>query len=573
MTGEFKMARAHVPAIDFASITLQLKSMEGLDRLRALEPSFADASEEMIEAILDQAARFAADRLEMLNASGEITPPTIVDGRVDMGENYRAVWREFASGGWMTLDLPAEFGGQALPLAVALAVQEIFDRHCCAFGMLPVPIRSAVRLIDTYASPEIREEWLPKLLFGEWGATICISETGAGSDVSRMTTTAQQNGDGTWSITGEKQWISFGSHDLTNQIGHCLLARTQGAKGLSLFLVPDRIDGLSNGVFVRSLERKLGLHLSPTCAMGFEGAQGHLLGEEGRGLAQMFVMIANMRMSVGAMGLGMASGAADVALAYARERVQGGKAIIAHADVERQLLDQQASVELLRGLVYMAAIQSDLGRTETEAEARSEAAVLAQWLLPIVKTLGGETAFNVASGAIQVLGGAGYTQDWPVEQVLRDARVLTIFEGTTGMQAIDLLHRRLWKDEGRGLQAFLRAARQATAGLALGGDLASVDAAHEVFDSLEQAARALDGMKDDPRKAEAGACAFLALAGHAGLTWIAVRLATLEGSTGAERLRDLARYHLAKAGAKATGLGRQIKQAGAALELAKSALQ
>jgi alkylation response protein AidB-like acyl-CoA dehydrogenase len=567
------MARANVPAIDFASISLQLKAMEGLDRLRALVPTFAEATEEMIEAILDQATRLAADRFEMLNASGETTPPRIVDGRVEMGEDYRAVWQEFASGGWMTLDLPAEFGGQALPLAVALAVQEIFDRHCSAFGMLPVPIRSAVRLIDTYASPELRAEWLPKLLFGEWGATICISEVGAGSDVSRMTTTARPNDDGTWSITGEKQWISFGNHDLTDQIGHCLLARTQGAKGLSLFLVPDRIDGQQNGVFVRSLERKLGLHLSPTCAMGFEDARGHLLGEEGRGLAQMFVMIANMRMSVGAMGLGMASGAADVALSYARARVQGGSAIIAHADVERQLLDQQTSVELLRGLVYMAAIQSDLGRNETDAEARGEAAALAQWLLPIIKTLGGETAFNVASGAIQVLGGAGYTQDWPVEQVLRDARVLTIFEGTTGMQAIDLLHRRLWKDEGRGLQAFLRAARAAEAELAKVGDQTSADAAHEVFDSLEQAAGALDAMKGDPRGAEAGACSFLALAGHAGLTWIAVRLAKLEASATADRLRALSRYHLAKAGATAVGLSRQIHEAGAAQALAKSVLQ
>lgn len=567
------MARATVPAIDVTSIRLQLKAMEGLDRLRALQPGFADATEEMIEAILDQAVRLASDRFEALNASGDITPPRIVDGRVDMGEAYRAVWQEFAAGGWMTLDLPAEFGGQALPLAVALAVQEVFDRHCSAFGMLPVPIRSAVRLIDTYASPDIREAWLPKLLFGEWGATICISEVAAGSDVSRITTTARRGEDGRWSITGEKQWISFGSHDLTDRIGHCLLARTPDAKGLSLFLVPDRIEGQPNGVFVRSLERKLGLHLSPTCAMGFEDAHGWLLGEEGRGLAQMFVMIANMRMSVGAMGLGMASGAADTALAYARDRVQGGKAIIAHADVERQLLDQQAAVELLRGLIYMAAIQSDLARTETDADARGEAGALAQWLLPIVKTLGGETAFDVASGAIQVLGGAGYTQDWPVEQILRDARVLTIFEGTTGMQAIDLLHRRLWKDEGRGLEAFLKAARDDLAALSDLGDHSSADGAREVFDHLAQSAQLLEGMKADPRQGEAGACSFLALAGHAGLTWIAVRLARLDDLAGADRLRALARYHLARAGSTAAALARDVAEAGAALGLAHSVLQ
>jgi alkylation response protein AidB-like acyl-CoA dehydrogenase len=567
------MARARIAAIDTASICRQLQAMEGLDRLRSLDPGFAEATPELVEAILDQAVRLAADRFETLNATGEVSPLRIVDGVVDTGAEYRAVFQEFAAGGWMTLDLPVEYGGQGLPLAVALAVQEVFDRHCSAFGMLPVPIRSAVRLIDTYGTPDIREEWLPKLMFGEWGASICISEVAAGSDVSRITTTARPCYDGTWAITGEKQWISFGSHDLTDRIGHCLLARTEGVKGLSLFLVPDRIDGQANGVFVRSLERKLGLHLSPTCAMGFEDARATLLGEEGRGLAQMFVMIANMRMSVAAMGLGMASGAADVALGYARERVQGGRPIVGHADVQRQLLGQQASVETLRALVYMAAIQSDLAKVETDAEARADAGALAQWLLPIIKTLGGETAFNVASAAIQVLGGAGYTQDWPVEQVLRDARVLTIFEGTTGMQAIDLLHRRLWKDGGRGLDVFLKVAREAGATLAGCGDAEAADHAYEVFDALEDAAQVLQGMQAEKPLAEAGAVAFLALAGHAALTWMAARLTSLSGDAASDRLAALGRFHLAGAGAIATAYCRQVSETGVALERAQFALQ
>ena len=283
-------------------------------------------------------------------------------------------------------------------------------------------------------------------------------------------------------------------------------------------------------------------------------------------------MIANMRMSVGAMGLGMASGAADVALAYARERVQGGSAIIAHADVERQLLEQQASVELLRGLIFMAAVQSDLARVETDETARTQAGALAQWLLPIVKTFGGDTAFNVASGAIQVLGGAGYTQDWPVEQVLRDARVLTIFEGTTGMQAIDLLHRRLWKDEGRGLDAFLSVARQAADVSAQTCGAAIADQAYEVFDHLEDAAQLLLAMKGNPRAAESAANFFLLLSGHAALTWIAVRLAILHGGKAENRLASLAHFHLAKAGAVAASLVRQVAEAGPAQECAKSAL-
>ncbi|MFN5521623.1 acyl-CoA dehydrogenase family protein, partial [Bradyrhizobium sp.] len=444
--------------------------------------------------------------------------------------------------------LPEQLGGQGLPLVVAVAVQEVLDRHCAAFGMLPVPVRSAVRLIDAWTTDDaIRKEWLPKLVAGEWGATICISEVGAGSDASRIRTKAVARDDGRWSITGEKQWISFGGHDLTGRIVHCLLARTEGAKGLSLFLVPDRIDGEPNGVFIRNVEHKLGLHLSPTCAMGFENATGHLLGEEGRGLSQMFVMITNMRMAVGAMGLGIASAAADVALAYARERLQGGSEpqpspITEHADVQRMLLSMQAGVEASRALIYAAAVEADLARTETDADARRDSSALAQWLLPIVKTLGGELAFATADSAIQVLGGAGYTSDWPVEQLLRDSRVLPIFEGTTGMQGLDLLHRRLWKDGGEGLRVFLARARADIAALAP-RDTNTASGAGEIVDLLETTARQLEQMKHQPREGEAGATAFLHLAIDAALAWSAARLTKTDGEAPARvRLQALGRF-------------------------------
>lgn len=566
------MSRASVPIIDTRPLLLHLETMPEFAHLRSVVPAFAEANRDTIAAILDAAAAFAADRLEAINADSEEHPPRLTADGVVTSALHKTVWSEYAEAGWITLDLPEAFGGQGLPLVVAAAVQEIFDRHCSAFGMLAVSTRSAVRLIDTYAAPDIKDEWLPRLVAGEWGATICISEAGAGSDAMRMKTMATRAADGGWSVTGEKHWISFGGHDLTQRIGHCLLARTAGAKGLSLFLVPDRIDGARNGVFVRSIERKMGLHASPTCAVGFEKATAYLLGEEGRGLAQMFVMIMNMRLSTGAMGLGISSGPADIALAYARERLQGGAGpnpvpIIEHADVQRQLIDIQARTEMTRGLIYMAAVVTDLGRNDPDTEQARDAAALAQWLLPLVKTQGGNTAFQAASDAIQVLGGAGYTADWPVEQALRDARVLTVFEGTTGMQALDLLHRRLWKDKGHGLDIFLAKARSALVALrAPAARAAAAEAAH-VIDQLETTAAALADMESRPSDAEAGACPFLDLAMHAALCWIATRLADLDPQEpGADRLTALARNFLIGAGAKADMLSRQSLLGAARLE-------
>ncbi len=547
------MSRARPSLADITLLSRQIEAVPELERLRACRESFAAASPDTVEAILTEAARFAAGRLDDLNAAGEQNEPRLVDGRVRVSAEHREVWRAFASGGWVALDLPEAFGGQALPLVLAVAAQDIFDRSCSAFGMLAVSTRSAVKLIARWADEAVKSEWLPKLVRGEWTATICISEAGAGSDVARIQTVAVPDGGGRWRITGEKQWISFGDHDVSNKIGHCLLARTRGAKGLSLFLVPDRIQSERNGVIVRRIEAKMGLHLSPTCALGFEGAIGILLGEEGRGLAQMFVMITNMRMATAAMGLGIASGAADIALAYAHERLQGGSgprpvAIIEHPDVQRQLLSIHARVELLRGLVYTAAVYADLAQCDHDAERAAQAGALVQWLLPIVKTLGGETAFCVASDAMQVLGAAGYTREWPIEQALRDARVLPIFEGTTGMQALDLVRRRLWRDQGQGLEVFVRISRADIGRL----DSVYSDEALGALEALNSTAAKLVGYEDRPADAEAGATAFLELAGLTAMGWIAARLGSIEGSDPASaRLRSLAQFWLNGLGARA----------------------
>jgi hypothetical protein len=280
---------------------------------------------------------------------------------------------------------------------------------------------------------------------------------------------------------------------------------------------------------VRRIEHKLGLHASPTCALGFEAAPGRLLGVEGRGLQQMFVMITQMRLATGAEGLGIAGGAADLALAYARERLQGAPAgaaqavpIAAHPDVQRMLLGMAARVETLRGLVLSGAVLADLARFETEPDRRVDAEALLQWLLPIIKTTGGVVAFDVASDAIQVFGGAGYTTDWPVEQMLRDARVLTIFEGTTGIQALDLLHRRLLRSDRRGYRVFQSTARAAASACP---PLARA-ALDQCLDLLDDAAQFLLS-NDTPGAREAGATAFLHLASLAATGWVAARLCVL----------------------------------------------
>jgi len=548
-----------VPPADVDAIAAQVEAAPGLARLRELIGPGADP--DTLRAVLEEAARLSAAWLAPLNPVMDREGCRLEGGRVRTAAGHVEAWRAYVEAGWPGIDQPPELGGAGLPLVALAACTEIFDRSSVAFGMAPTGLRAAARLIAAHADEAIKAEWLPRLVSGEWAATICISEADAGSDAGRIRTLAEPDGEGGWRITGEKMWISYGDHDLAPRIGHCLLARTPaaapGGAGLSLFLVPDVVDGERNAIVIRRLEEKLGLHGSPTCAMGFEGARAWLIGAEGRGLAQLFTMIAPMRLMVSVQGLTVAAGAADVALAYAEERRQGGAPdappvpIVEHPDIQRMLADMASRVEAVRVLVLAAAVQADLGRLETDPEARADAAALAGWLLPIAKTYASETGFEVASAAIQVLGGAGYVKDWPVEQSLRDSRVFAIFEGTSGVQALDLLHRRLRREQGRGLRAFLRLAR---ADAALGGDGAADLSL--VLELLETSAAALAA---DPG-GDAGAYDLLQLGALAATGWAALRLTRLDrprlAAAGRWWLTDLkakAELHAAKI---ALGAGR-----------------
>ena len=555
-----------VPPADTALILAQVEAAPGLARLRELLGSDVETGPELLGAVLDEAARFSQAQLGPFNPISDRVGCRLEDGRVVTAPGHKQVWAAFLEAGWLGLDQPVEHGGQGLPMVALAACQELFERGSVAFGMLPTSQRAAARLLGAHAEEQMKAEWLPRLVSGEWGATICISEPEAGSDVGRIRTLAAPDGDGGWRITGEKIWISYGDHDLAPRIGHCLLARTPGgapgAAGLSLFLVPDRLDdGAPNGVIVRRLEEKMGLHGSPTCAMGFEDARGRLIGVEGRGLAQLFTMITTMRLMVSVQALGVAGAAADTALAYAEERRQGGRAdapavpISAHADVRRMLLAMASRVEVLRGVVLAAAVHADIGRLSPDPEERERAQALAGWLLPIAKTFGGEIAQETANDAIQVLGGAGYVTDWPAEQLARDCRVFTIYEGTSGIQALDLLHRRLRRDKGKGLTAFLELARSDLAGA---GGAPGAKALEGVLELLADAGARLEGSNQD-----AGAYPFLRLAAYAATGWIALRLQ----STGSERLKAAGRHWLDALPARAALENAQIGVAEAGLEL------
>ncbi len=463
---------------------------------------------EVAAAVLDAAVRLADGVLAPLDEAGDRIGCRLEGGRVLCPPEYAEGWAAVAAGGWIGLDLPEALGGSGLPLVMQAAAQQVLDRGGIGFNMGWQASRAAAHLLAQRA-PDLALEWVPALIAGDRAATICISEPGAGSDVGRIRSRAVF--DGRWRITGTKCWISYGDHDVVPLIGHCLLARTSdapGSRGLSLFLVPS-----GPGVAVTRIEDKLGLHGSPTCVLDFEGAEGHLIGEPGRGLAQLFTMIELMRLQTGCQGLGAASRACDLAEGYALERLQGGSPeappapIARHPDVRRQLTAMRSATEILRAAVLELAAVLDLARNG------GDHAALAAFLLPLVKNFGAETGFLVASGAVQVLGGAGYTRDWPAERLLRDTRVLSIFEGTTGMQGIDFLERRLVRDR-RGFDAFLARAR------AEGADPAVI----EPFAAL---AGELIACPDETRRL-AAADAWLRAGWVAVSAWLAPRLAPAE---------------------------------------------
>jgi len=440
---------------------------------------FADhgVGPDLTTALLDEAARLGEDVLSPLRRVGDMQPATCADGAVTISPGYGDAIRQVGAGGWVGICADAEAGGQGLPEIYGTAACEIWNGADMAFALEPFLSSGAALAIHAHASDELKAVYLEKINTGEWAGTMNLTESGAGSDLGPIKTRAEREGD-QYRIFGQKIYITWGDHDATDNIVHLVLARLPdapaGSKGISLFLVPkflvnaDGSLGERNDVYPVSTEHKLGIHASPTCVMAYGdngGAVGYLVGEENNGLACMFTMMNEARLKVGLQAVGAAEGSYQQAVAYARERVQAGCAIIEHADVKRMLLTMRALVEAMRALAYSEAITMDLAHYGPEAE-RSLQQRRIDLMIPVIKGWCTEVGLEVASLGVQTHGGMGYVEETGAAQFLRDVRITSIYEGTNGIQAADLLNRKLGRDGGATMEAVQAAIAEVAEALA-----------------------------------------------------------------------------------------------------------
>jgi alkylation response protein AidB-like acyl-CoA dehydrogenase len=462
------MSTYTAPLKDMRFVLTELAGLDAVGRL----PGFEEATADTVDAILEEAAKFAAGVLDPINRTGDREGSTWKDGSVTTPKGFREAYRQYVEGGWGALPCDPARGGQGLPKLVATAVEEMFTAANMSFALCPLLTQGAIHALELAGSDELKDVYLGKMIEGTWTGTMNLTEPQAGSDLALVRTKAVRDG-GRYRITGQKIFITYGDHDMAENIVHLVLARTPdgppGVKGISLFIVPkflvnpDGTLGDRNAVRCVSIEHKLGIHASPTAVLAFEDAEGYLVGEENKGLAYMFVMMNEARFSVGLEGLAVAERAFQRAVAYANERVQGrdpvagGKAvpIIRHPDVRRMLLLMKSQTEAMRALAYAVAAAMDLAqRSPDEAERRRHQAFV-ELMIPVVKGWCTETGIEVASLGVQVHGGMGFIEETGAAQYLRDARITSIFEGTTGIQANDLVGRKIARDGGAAARALL----------------------------------------------------------------------------------------------------------------------
>jgi acyl-CoA dehydrogenase len=431
-------------------------------------PLYAEYSTDVAESVLAEAGRFASEILDPINTAGDREGAKWSPEGVTTASGFRDAYDRYVSDGWPLLGVGTEHGGQGVPLVLATAVEEIWFGANMAFTLCPQLGRGAVEALSIAGSAELRERFLPRMVTGEWAGTMNLTEPQAGSDLAAIRTRAVPQGDH-YRLFGQKIYITYGDQDLTENIIHLVLARIEGAppgiKGISMFVVPKFLGSERNDLRCVSIEHKLGIHASPTCVMSYgdgPGAVGYLVGEANHGLEYMFIMMNSARLSVGVQGIGLSERAYQQSLEWARTRVQGRTlipgadpaaptTIINHPDVRRMLLVQRSSVEAMRALAIYAALQLDLARAKNDSRALARG----ELLIPIVKGWSTEQVNDLASLAVQVHGGMGFIEDTGVAQTLRDARITAIYEGTTGIQANDLLGRKLLRDKGAALRDML----------------------------------------------------------------------------------------------------------------------
>jgi len=525
-----------------------IRELAGLSEVSAL-PGFGEVNAELADAVLAEAGKFAQEVLDPLNRDGDKQGARLADGKVIPPKGFKEAYRKFIEAGWNGLGGQPEYGGQGLPHLVATPVQEIWKSGNMALCLAPMLTSGVFEALRHHGSPQQQKTYLPKLTSGEWTGTMNLTEPQAGSDLSAVSTRAEREGDH-YRIRGTKIFITWGEHDMSENIVHLVLARTpdapEGVKGISLYIVPkflvkpDGSTGERNDVRCVSIEHKMGIHASPTCVMAYgdnKGAIGYLVGEENRGLEYMFTMMNYARLGVGVEGVALAERAYQHALEYAKTRVQGREigqrsgdrvTIIHHPDVRRMLMSMRAQTEAMRALAYYAAATLDKAKHHPDPAEKRRSQALLDLLTPIVKGWCTEQGVEVASTGIQVHGGMGFVEETGAAQYLRDARITTIYEGTTGIQANDLVGRKVGFEKGATALAVIGAMREIDARLAARGEsLASTRVnLREGVDSLDAATRwIVETFPGNPKAVAAVAVPYLKLFGTVAGGWMMARAA------------------------------------------------
>ena len=584
-------------------IRFLLKEIAGLPDIAKL-PGCEEAMPDLVDAVLEEAGKFAAGVLAPLNSVGDRAGCRLEDGKVITPAGWGEAYQQFAAGGWVGLGLSPEYGGQGLPKCVATPVWEMWFSANTAFTMLPQLNTGEAEAILLAASDELKAIYLEKLVTGEWGGTMNLTEPQAGSDLAAIRCRAEPQSDGSYRINGQKIFISYGDHEITPNIVHLVLARLPdappGVKGISMFLVPkylvnrDGSLGAKNDVRCVGLEHKLGIHASPTCAMSFGeagGAAGWIVGQPNRGLEYMFIMMNEARFGVGVQGIGIGERAYQQALAFARERVQGrdtvtravGQPIINHPDVKRMLLTMRARIMAARALAYTAAGWFDLARHSPDKAAADKAKRYVDLLMPVVKGWCTELCQQVCYDGIQIHGGMGFVEETGIAQHYRDARIITIYEGTTGIQANDLIGRKVLRENGASLRELIAEMRGVVAELNAADGMQAL--AVRLAEDIAALESALDWIlangRDRLAGVLAGAVPFLHLLGLVCGSWQLARVA-LAATNPSDReiyssdylrsLVELARFHAHALSVQAPALAAAIIGAGetaAAFELTR----
>ena len=615
------MADYQAPLRDMQFVLHELVDFADITRL----PGYEEFAGDMVAAVLEESARFASGVLSPLNVSGDragVRWDAEAGGRVRMADGYREAYQQFIEAGWNAYAADPQYGGQGLPKLLGAAVQEMWMSANLSFSLCPLLTAGAIEALTLSGSAELKTRYLPNMVHGRWTGTMNLTEPQAGSDLAAIRTRAVPQADGTYRISGQKIFITYGEHDMSENIIHLVLARTPdapaGVKGISLFVVPkylvneDGSLGARNDAYCVSVEHKLGIHACPTCVMAFgesgnvtgatdvadatdvAGAVGYLVGEENAGLKYMFIMMNAARFAVGLEGLGIAERAYQQALAYARERLQGrdlrasepGQAqgavsISKHPDVRRMLMSMKSRIEAMRALGYSVAAWQDRALRAPAAESRAQYQALVDLLIPVVKGWFTETGNEIASLGVQVHGGMGFIEETGAAQHMRDARITSIYEGTTGIQANDLIGRKIARDEGRAVKALLAQMRATLEELqSAGTGTGNVASLQVVADNLSQGITAVEVAVDhvllnfsrDIAAVHVGAVPFLHLLGMVCGGWQLARAASIAqekiaaGSSDAFYPAKIATAHFYATHVlpAAPGLAQTVMQGGAA---------